>query len=110
MSADTELLQMLRAVANGSAQLKAFEQSFRELNTTLVELLSAKESTEAQDVAQAVLEGMRGLQLPAPVVNMPEMSQAPISISPQLVTPHGAQWSVDAERTPKGFRMTVTKL
>lgn len=107
MTTPAQVIADMLGKANDAAELRA---SLRELNSTLVDMLDRMEQRKEPDVAGALLAAMQSLKLPAPVVNVPALQQAPIQVNPQLVTPPGAQWQVEAERTPKGFRMIVTKL
>ncbi len=108
MNNDADLLASLKAIANGSAQLKAFERALLQLVQAVTDAMAkvsepkeeAKhEGPDMQALVSALVEAVRNIQPPQ------------VTVTPAMPTTTGAAWEVEG-KGPGGhpFKMKITKL
>ena len=105
MTNDADLLTAIRSLSTRAAEFAAFENTLRELNSTLADLLHRSANTPAPqmpDLAGPLAAAMAGLRLPVPMVT------SPVTVMSGAKT--GDRWSVSYTRTLNGGEMIVTKL
>jgi len=94
-----DLQKTLALMRDRGAEFNAFEASLRELNTTLVSLLSRMEDDqEVQDTR--LLSAFAALKFPAPQV----------LVHPTVGAKPGDTWTVKLTRTVDGATMVITKI
>lgn len=96
-----KLLTRLQDLGGRERELTDLLVSIRQALVDAVQALEkGKAVAPAKDAGAEIAKALASLKLPAPQV----------VVSPQMVTPKGASWSIKATRTGTGFDMTVTKL
>ena len=108
MNNDADLLASLKAIASGSAQLRAFELALKQQTQAITDLLAriaekesepAPEKEEGPDRAAAMVEAVRALLPPQ------------VNVTPTLTTAPGAAWAVEGTGADgRPFKLKITKL
>jgi hypothetical protein len=100
----TDIQTLLKRMQDQGARERELTDILGSIKQALVDavqmLEQGKGGAPGEDHSAQLAQALTALKLPAPQVN----------VSPQMVTPKGASWSIKATRTGTGFDMTVTKL
>lgn len=98
MSAESVIAELLKLAQARAVELGGLEAAFRELNTTMVDLLDLQQNKQPPDLVAAIQQIKPAvITVPPAVVQVPQ-------------TPAGQQWRIVYKRTLDGGEMTVTKL